>query len=226
MRLLLTNDDGIDAPGLQALADALSDHEVIVVAPRNGMSQVSHRITTHSTIACDEIRPNWFSVDAAPADCTRVALVHLGIRPDWVVSGINAGGNLGHDVYVSGTVAAVREAVFLGGRGVAISQYKRADLDFDWDWSSRSARRVLTDLLQHATNRGEFFNVNLPHLEPSSSDPAIAECGVCTEPLPVAYEAVEGGLRYCGVYANRARTPGSDVEHCLGGSVTISRLRL
>ena len=225
MKVVLTNDDGIDAPGLGALRKAVTA-ESTVVAPASAMSQCSHRITTHEPIHVHR-RPNGdYAVAAAPADCVRVALHHCLPDAEWVVSGINAGGNLGADVYVSGTVAAAREAAFLGVPAVAVSHYKRRDLDFDWDQAAQWTAMVLADILQTKAERGVYWNVNLPHLPPEAAEPEVVHCSICTEPLPVDFEIDGDYFHYRGVYANRNRTPNSDVDHCLAGRITISRLRL
>src|SRR5215831_18514476 len=109
MRLLLTNDDGIDAPGLQALRTAaILLGDPVIVAPVEGLSGCSHRITTHRPMRVEERGLGRFAVEGTTADCVRVGL--NGITPDaaWVLSGINAGVNLCADVWHSGTVAAVR----------------------------------------------------------------------------------------------------------------------
>src|SRR5881397_1248714 len=99
MKLLLTNDDGVDAPGLLALFDASQGiAERIVVAPKDPLSGCSHRVTTDQPI-CFEQRPeSWYAVAGTPADCVRVGLHRLASDATWVLSGINAGGNLGADV--------------------------------------------------------------------------------------------------------------------------------
>src|SRR5262249_20550980 len=126
MHFLLTNDDGIDAPGLQALFQAVQPFaESIVVAPASALSGCSHRVTTDGPIRIDKRAANRFAVDGTPADCVRVGLHALAKDVDWVLSGINAGGNLGADVHHSGTVAAVREAVLHGKPGIALSQYRK-----------------------------------------------------------------------------------------------------
>ena len=135
MIALLSNDDGIDADGLTALrriAEALFD-EVWVVAPASQMSQIGHRVTTDTPIRYERRGERAFAIDGTPADCVRVALAHLlPVAPDWVLSGINHGGNLGrHDFAISGTVAAVREAAFQGIPGVTLSHYLRRGLRVD-----------------------------------------------------------------------------------------------
>jgi hypothetical protein len=114
MKLLLTNDDGIDAPGLAALAAAAEQlGEAVVVAPLEGHSGCGHRVTTDEELTILGRGVSRFAVDGTPADCVRVALHSLAPEASHVLAGINAGGNLGADVWISGTVAAVREAVWL-----------------------------------------------------------------------------------------------------------------
>src|SRR4051794_34816796 len=113
MILMLTNDDGIEAPGLSALeaaAEGVGERR-IVVAPAGPQSGCGHAVTTHRPIRVDRRGESAFAVEGTPADCVRLAIHHLDPGVDWVLSGINSGGNLGADVYHSGTVAAVREAV-------------------------------------------------------------------------------------------------------------------
>ena len=148
MKLLVTNDDGIDAEGIAALAEASRMiGEVVVVAPAGPQSGVSHAVTTGKAVCVDERGAGRLSVSGTPADCVRVGLLQIVPDARFILSGINHGGNLGADVYYSGTVAAVREAVLHGWTGVALSQYKKKRLDFDWPRTTRWATRVLADLL-------------------------------------------------------------------------------
>ncbi|MEM7603449.1 MAG: 5'/3'-nucleotidase SurE, partial [Verrucomicrobiota bacterium] len=127
MRALITNDDGIEADGLAALTKLAGSYfdDIWVVAPMTQMSEIGHRVTTQGTIRYEGRGEQRFAVGGTPADCARVALAHLmPEKPDWILSGINHGGNLGrHDFVISGTVAAVREAAFAGVRGVAFSHF-------------------------------------------------------------------------------------------------------
>src|SRR4051812_2331871 len=105
MHFLLTNDDGIDAPGLAALEAAvllLPGAVCSVVAPWSEQSQCAHRVTTREPLTVRRYAERRHGVDGTPADCLRVALFALGIRPDFVISGVNAGGNMGQDLYISG----------------------------------------------------------------------------------------------------------------------------
>ena len=227
MILLLTNDDGIDAPGLAALEAAAEGLGTLrVVAPSGPQSGVGHAVTTHrDLLTCVDARGRRH-VDGTPADCVRLALHHLEPGLDWVVSGINAGGNLGADVYHSGTVAAAREAALHGRRGVALSHYIARGRPVDWTLAATWARRVLDDLFARPHVPGTFWSVNLPHPAPGDREPEVVFCPFDPSPLPVAYR-VDGDLaRYAGDYHGRRRVPGADVDVCFNGDIAVSRVRV
>jgi len=228
MKLLLSNDDGIDAPGLQALLSAARTlGESVVVAPAGPQSGVSHAVTARGPVRIESRGDRRFAVFGTPADCTRVGLLKLVPDADWVLSGINHGGNLGADVHYSGTVAAVREAVLHGWPGVAVSHYRQEGMEFDWERARNWVARVLADLLIRPPEPGLFYNVNLPHLGPSDDDPEIVFCALDPHPLPLSYRHEEGsGLYYDGVYRSRERTRGADVDVCFGGRIAVTAIRL
>jgi 5'-nucleotidase len=227
MIALLSNDDGIDAAGLTALrriAEALFD-EVWVVAPASQMSQIGHRVTTDTPIRCERRGERAFAIDGTPADCVRVALAHLlPVAPDWVLSGINHGGNLGrHDFAISGTVAAVREAAFQGIPGVTLSHYLRRGLTVDWEKAAERAGGVVAGLLAEPPESGHFWNVNLPHPAPGEPEPRMIRCEQERHSLHVLYREDEPGiLHYAGDYHERLRVPGSDVDVCFGGNIAVT----
>jgi 5'-nucleotidase len=96
MKILLTNDDGIDAPGINALAEAMEGlGEVVIVAPDQAVSGCSHRATTHEALRVEERGERRYAVAGSPADCVRLAMLHLADDAEWVLSGVNDGGNLG-----------------------------------------------------------------------------------------------------------------------------------
>ncbi len=122
MRILLTNDDGFDSPGIKALGETLSQHEVWIVAPDRERSAQSHSITVTEPIRCRKLGERQFACSGTPADCTIVGVLGvLDEPPDVIVSGINIGPNLGTDIVFSGTVAAARQAAFMGIPGIAVS---------------------------------------------------------------------------------------------------------
>ncbi|MBI4600341.1 MAG: 5'/3'-nucleotidase SurE [Planctomycetes bacterium] len=228
---LLTNDDGIDAPGMQALYQAAEGlGERVVIAPREPQSGSGHAVTTKGPITVSSLHGDWYAVAGTPADCSRVGLTRIARGADWVLAGINRGGNLGVDTYTSGTVAAAREAAFLGHRAMALSQYIRPDLEIDWSWTLRQAQRAIRLLLARPLRPGAFWNVNLPHLEPGAADPRTVFCGLDLCPLDVRFEAAPGpdgaSVRYAGNYHGRARNQGRDVEVCFAGSIAVTEIPL
>ncbi|MDY7013478.1 MAG: 5'/3'-nucleotidase SurE, partial [Cyanobacteriota bacterium] len=141
MILILTNDDGIDAPGIRALQDAVGGRGIFV-APQEQLSGCGHRVTTGQPFPVETRSPTEYAVGGTPADCTRVALKTF-LKIDWVLSGVNAGGNLGVDVYISGTVAAVREAAIHGIPGIAVSHWIKRPLTIDWKVATRRTARAI-----------------------------------------------------------------------------------
>jgi 5'-nucleotidase len=247
MNILLTNDDGIDAPGLAALEAAcrraLPDAcRLVVVAPKEPHSGCGHRVTTDRPLVLERVGPDRFHVDGTPADCVRLALHALfsGDEPplDWVFSGINAGGNLGVDIHHSGTVAAAREATLHGVRSLAASHYHPRETPIDWERASRWMAEILAAVVDREGGAGEplngaqplaageFWNVNFPHpLEPVEF-PAIIECEIDPSPLPIGYDQADEGWRYRSRYHERSRLPGSDVDTCFNGRIAVSRGRV
>lgn len=227
MRFLVTNDDGYEAPGLAALREALQAHgQTVVVAPRDHHSGCSHRATTDRGLELTAREPAGHALDGTPVDCVRVALTHLLCDVDWVLSGINAGGNLGCDVFHSGTVAAVREAALLGKPGIALSQYRRGG-ETDWKRAARWAEELIGRLLDSPPERGAFWNVNLPDVEdPPQGLPEVVHCEVDTSSLPVAYELRDGRLHYRGAYHDRERWSGRDVDVCFSGRIAVSQIHI
>jgi len=223
-RIILTNDDGIDAPGIEALWVGSNHLEGrLVYAPSGPRSGCGHQVTTHATIRQFEQAQGRISVDGTPADCVRMAIHHLGSSEiAWVLSGINAGGNLGTDVYHSGTVAAVREAAFRRIPGIAVSQYIARGRTIDWDQSARWTGRVLEALMARPHRPGTFWAVNLPHPPVGSPEPDLVFCPLDPNPLPLGFQADEGGLRYAANYQGRDREPFGDVAVCFGGQIAIS----
>lgn len=225
-RILVTNDDGYDAPGLAALKEVAAEFgEVCVVAPRDAHSYAGHRITTDSALALVETAPAEFHLSGTPADCVRVALRSLFPDVDLVLSGINRGGNLGVDLYISGTVAAAREAALLGRKSIAVSQYIRKGVPLNWTRAQELARPILARLIGEPCEPKAYWNVNLPHLDDGQSADCL-DCDPDNEPLDVRFSREGDNLFYAGTYVSRPRTPGRDIDLCFGGAITVSRLRL
>jgi len=234
MRILLTNDDGIDAEGLAAFAEVLSQHaDVVVVAPLDHQSCCGHGVTTTRPLQITQHRDRWYSVDGLPADCVRIALLHLGLKPDWVLSGINHGGNLGVDILMSGTVAAAREASLIGYKSLAISQYRNPTIHVPWELSALRALSAWQSIVDRPLERFGLWNINLPavaSVQESAPWPEedrrieIVDCLPEPQPLDFHLEPSESGLIYRSNYQLRPRSEMSDVAHCFGGKITCSKL--
>ncbi|OCQ98997.1 5'/3'-nucleotidase SurE [Nostoc sp. MBR 210] len=226
MTIILTNDDGIDAPGIKALLRAVNSDNVIVAAPKDHQSGCGHQVTTTRSINIQQRSEQEYAIAGTPADCVRIAISQICQDTKLVLSGINAGGNLGVDVYISGTVAAVREAAMNGIGGIAISHYRKAKLNFDWELAAKLTAEVLADLIQRPLEPGYFWNVNLPHLQPGEAEPKMVFCQPCNKALPINYRVDGNEFYYVGEYGKRDRTPGSDVDVCFSGNIAITQLRV
>ncbi len=167
-RILVTNDDGVDASGLIELSRALERvaDEVIVVAPDTEQSASGHALTLHRPLRMRERGKGVYSVDGTPTDCVNLALLWLMADnlPDLVVSGINHGLNLGDDVTYSGTVSAAFEGVLLGVPSVAFSQEITAG--FSFERSAAFACRFIETLMAGELSPDTLLNVNLPAAPP------------------------------------------------------------
>jgi len=170
VRILLTNDDGIHARGLEALTEAVKDlGEVEVIAPEQEQSAASHSLSLHRPLRVRQHGPGRRSVDGTPADCVYLALHHLlrDARPDLVLSGINHGPNLATDVFYSGTVAAAREAALAGLPAVAFSLV--AFKAFDFSHAAAFARRVVQAHQARPLPPGMLLSVNVPQGAPAGA---------------------------------------------------------
>lgn len=261
MRVLLTNDDGIHAPGILALHRALAAdpalapsftpaHDLYTIAPLTVQSATSHGVTFHEPLMVREASVNALpgvAVDGRPADCVKLALSDLwprrygpGTRPDVVISGMNAGANVGINVIYSGTVAAAIEAAFLGVPAIAVSLHlgpERASFDA----AARLARRAIDVVLASGLLRPHtIVNINVPRTpaEPEAAlsaapfpEPPIRVCAMNTHGLVDRFERREapGGQVYywsaAGGLDFHATDAGTDVEGLMSRCVTITPLR-
>ena len=162
MKILVSNDDGFLATGINVLTEALAEiADVVVVAPDRNRSAASNSLTVHAPLRISKIAENRYSVDGTPSDCVHLALTgFLDDEPDLVVSGINHGANLGDDVIYSGTVAAAMEGRFLGLPTIAVSLSGDRLTHFD------TAARVVTEMVQKLERASlapdVTLNVNVP----------------------------------------------------------------
>ncbi len=170
MRILVTNDDGVEAPGikvLQKIAEQLSD-DVWVVAPEKNQSGASHSLTLHEPLRFEQVGERKYSVRGTPTDCVIVALRHILIEnpPTLVLSGVNRGSNIAEDVTYSGTIAGAIEASLLGVRAIAMSLSTHGDHDASLHWDSplKHGPEIIERLLGADMPQGVFANVNFPDL--------------------------------------------------------------
>jgi 5'-nucleotidase len=172
VRILLTNDDGVYAPGLRALRTELKKlGEVTVVAPAGEQSAVGHSITLLTPLLVQEVvdeanQPMGWAVEGRPADCVKLAIVELLKEPpDLIVSGLNAGSNAGINVLYSGTVAAAIEGAFFRRTSIAVSLEYTKPKPLDFARAAGLAAGVIKQIIQHAPPPGALFNINIPSLE-------------------------------------------------------------
>lgn len=162
MRILISNDDGYFAPGIEALAAALADiAEVTVVAPERNRSGASNSLTLDRPLMLKRAPNGFHYVNGTPTDCVHLAVTGmLDHQPDMVVSGINLGPNMGDDTIYSGTVAAATEGYLLGVPSIAISLASFAGRHFET--AARIARQLVERFRDHPTNEPTLINVNVP----------------------------------------------------------------
>lgn len=227
MRVLLSNDDGVHAPGLAALVQAFDGDEVWVVAPDREQSASSHAISLHRPLRLAEVAPRRFAVDGTPTDAVYMGMNHVlkGRRPDVVVSGVNHGPNLGNDVLYSGTVAAAMEGALLGCSAIAVSLASPPPHAFEHAaaFAAALARRLVADPPPART----LLNVNVP------AGPVrgyrFARLGVRTYDSEVVEKLDPRGRKYFWIGGGAAHQdiPSSDCNTVLDeGLVSVTPLHL
>jgi len=232
VRILLTNDDGIDAPGLHALYHAIEGlGDVSVVAPAEVQSATSHAVTFHRPIRVTPYRGPFegHAVDGRPADCVKLAIAALLDRtPDLVISGMNAGANVGVNVLYSGTVGAAREATFDGIPAVAVSLHLRDRTQSHWDRAADHARRAIDLALETGIDRHTAVNINVPVLDGGAEPVGMSYAPLCTSPMVCRYDATRDGdatlYRIADTMEFARPTPGSDVDLLFRRHVTLTAM--
>ena len=263
MNILITNDDGIRAPGIRALHEAIVDPDGrlggpicdkwMIVAPLTVQSASSHGITYSSPLMVteEEIEDDLSgtAVDGRPADCTKLALTELwpqrfgeGSLPDLVISGVNAGANIGINILYSGTVAAAIEGAFLGVPAIAISLHLSKDR-VNWHTAARVARHALARIIDHgigehgAIRPHDCINVNLPLCTdapidpPTPDEPELTVCPMNVHPLNDEYDARQSpsGIDYYWASGHgldfRNADEGTDVKAVLERRISVTPLR-
>lgn len=223
MRILLTNDDGVKSPGLDALRKALTEHEVWVAAPSEEQSGKSHSITFLEPVKYKELEPRVYSVGGSPADCVMYSyLGALPDKPDVVISGINIGANLGTDLIYSGTAAAARQAALMGLPGIAVS-IDSFTAPFYFENTARFIAKNL-ELMLSLWHPDHFINVNTPNTPVFPSEIQITEPSrrVYKDSV-VGFESPRGGS-YFFLQGSGATFSGenTDSQAIADGAVSVS----
>ena len=237
VNIVLTNDDGFDAAGLNALFIAAKQFgDVTIVAPTDCHSVKSHAVTLNQPLTVQRRHHPRFGLAYAstgtPADNVRLALGHLPIGTvDVVLSGINHGANAGADVHYSGTVAAAREAVISGTPAIAISQLIRPTGSDNWARTAELAAHALRELLPQVVRSSppKLLTVNLPDLADGESIKGIKRCPLTLDPLAMQFEpapddATEYQTTNTARYFDRAAPSGFDFHYLLDGWITVTPL--
>jgi len=238
MLVLLTNDDGIGAQGLQELRRALLEIDGIelgVVAPDSNRSASARSITTRSPIWVEEVEfadeSTGFATEGTPVDCVRFAdLGLLGERPDLIVSGINHGSNLGDDVTYSGTVAAAFEGLILGIPAIAVSQQAGvggmgyAGREFDFTYSAGVVREVVRKVMDQELSPSTLININCPAGEPTGIEVTRLGKRLYDDELKLVEESEDNRRRYqiYGFEPSHEDQPGTDLNAVAEGRVAIT----
>jgi 5'-nucleotidase len=239
--VLLTNDDGIDAAGLQALRGALAaidDVRLVVIAPDANRSAMARSITTRRPLSVTEVSFDdgsvGFATDGTPVDCVRLANLGLvdGFQADLVVSGINHGANLGDDITYSGTVAAALEALILGVPGIAVSQQSRErEMDFsvtgkyDFGIAAAFVARLVRSLVDSPLPPATLLNINVPGRTPEGV--SVTHLGKRVYRDELRLESEEDGGRHYWIYGT---APGyedeadSDLDAVARGRIALTPL--
>ena len=229
MIILVTNDDGIDSPGLDAMRNALTgEHEVWTVAPESERSATSHYITIKDPIRCKELDERLYACSGSPADCVIVsALGGLPFKPDLVIAGINIGPNIGTDIIYSGTVAAARQAAFMGIPGIAVSINTFVD-PFHFGPLTRFVAEHLDDLCA-LWNPRHLININGPNID--SNDLPVEVTYPCWRVYNddlVQFESPRGEMFFflTGQPAETELEEGSDWHAVESGAISVSPIYL
>lgn len=232
--ILITNDDGIDAPGLAVLrtvAETIAD-TVWTVAPDRDQSGVSHAITLHSALRAHRRDERVFAVSGTPGDCVVMGMRHImdGVRPDLILSGVNSGANLGRETVFSGTVGAAMTGMLLGVPSMALSQAFHDRAAVRWEVAARHAPAVITQFAEQSWSASSCLNINFPDADPATVGPvqlthqglgSLNDIAVSTMADPRTIDA--HWLQLCRTPADVAE--GSETSALRGGRISVTPLQ-
>lgn len=235
MKILLANDDGIDAEGIKILEEHLSQiATVYVVAPDGERSTTSHTLSLGRGLSLTQRDEYKYSCSGYPADCVWIALNHIfkDITFDWIISGINRGANLAQDIYYSGTVAAAREGCFHQNRSIALSMVLD-HMDDNEDIHFTSAAKAVMDIIQHAelskVSPFEVLNINVPN-SPYKGIDQIKRAKLGWRNYTKTVSIRESGkqtLYYIGgSYNSSSQNESEDTSVVANGEISLTTLRM
>lgn len=230
MKILVSNDDGYLATGINALANALAEvAEIVVVAPDRNHSGASNSLTLHSPLRIHKVKERHYFVNGTPSDCVHLALSgFLEFEPDIVVSGVNHGANLGDDVIYSGTVAAATEGRFLGFPAIAVSLVGHQAVHFDT--AARVACDLVTRLQRNPLPNDVILNVNVPDRPYDQlAGVTVARLGFRhrSEPLIQSTDPQGNKIYWIGpAGSGQDAGPGTDFEALERGAVAVTPLKV
>lgn len=236
MRILLTNDDGTHAPGLAVLeriAREISD-DVWVVAPETDQSGVSHSLSISEPMRLRKIDDRHFALRGTPTDCVIMGVRHiLPEAPDLILSGVNAGGNLGDDVTFSGTIAGAMQGTLMGVRSFALSQEYNSDdkqSAFPWATAETHAAGVIKKLLNLKLPEGVLLNLNFPSCSPQNvKNTVVTSQGKIAHEIHIDERKDGRGLPYywlCFNRGNAAVDEGTDIDAIRNNNISVTPLQL
>ena len=236
MRILLTNDDGVDAPGLQALrqiAGELSE-DVWVVVPETNQSGKGHSLSLHEPLRMRILDDRGFAVRGTPTDCVIMAVRHILVdhKPDLVLSGVNRGANMAEDMTYSGTLAGAFEGTLVGIRSVALSQaFGLESRTPRWETAIAHGPELIRKLLSFDWGEGILMNVNFPDREPAATASALVTKQGRRDPglLTIVARLDTWGEDYYWLAYDRRRSsaaPGTDLAAVYDGHISVTPLSL
>ena len=233
-RILLTNDDGIEAPGLTVLEKIARElaREIWVVAPEHDQSGVSHAVSLHHPIRVAERGLRRFAITGTPGDCAVMGICHLmrGPRPDLLLCGVNRGANLGMETVFSGTVGGAMTGMMLGVPSVALSQAWTDRFQVPWATAATLGPGVLRQLLAIGWSEATCLNVNFPDLPADEAGPlTLARQGVgLIQGMRVETRTDPRGFNYHWIAFHRGpreQGPESDIDALQAGRIVVTPLR-
>ena len=233
-RVLLTNDDGIEAPGLAVLEEIAREpgREVWVVAPEHDQSGVSHAVSLHHPIRVTERSPRRYAITGTPGDCAVMGVCHLmaGALPDLLLCGVNRGANLGMETVFSGTVGGAMTGMMLGVPSIALSQAWTDRQQVRWQTAGALGPSVIRQLLAIGWGEATCLNVNFPDLPAADTGPlTLARQGVgLLQGMHVESRTDPRGLSYHWIGFRRGareQGPESDIEALRAGRIVVTPLR-